>query len=111
MSRSGGGCSGLCASATSGSWRLYDDAVALEELCRRSDAVTYEFENVPGSVLIPLEKNTTSRRYFRPLNDSQDRLREKDNARDDGLATREYAAADVKRRCGPLWRRSACPPC
>lgn len=32
----------------------YDDAAALEELCRRSDAVTYEFENVPGDILIPL---------------------------------------------------------
>ena len=37
----------------------YDDAAALEELCRRSDVVTYEFENVPGSVL---KRNTTSRR-------------------------------------------------
>lgn len=26
----------------------YDDPAALEELCRRSDAVTYEFENVRG---------------------------------------------------------------
>ena len=32
----------------------YDDPAALEELCRRSDAVTYEFENVPGDILIPL---------------------------------------------------------
>ena len=39
----------------------YDDAAALEELCRRSDVVTYEFENVPGSVLIPLEKKTSRR--------------------------------------------------
>ena len=39
----------------------YDDAAALEELCRRSDAVTYEFENVPGSVLIPLEKKYNPR--------------------------------------------------
>ena len=34
----------------------YDDGAALEELCRRSDVVTYEFENVPGEVLIPLVK-------------------------------------------------------
>ena len=26
----------------------FDDCEALEELCRRSDVVTYEFENVPG---------------------------------------------------------------
>ena len=59
----------------------YDDPAALEELCRRSDAVTYEFENVPGSVLIPLEKRYNIPQGFRPLYDSQDRLREKDNAR------------------------------
>ena len=72
----------------------YDDPAALEELCRRSDAVTYEFENVPGSVLIPLEKRYNIPQGFRPLFDSQDRLREKDNARAGGLATPEYAAAD-----------------
>ena len=72
----------------------YDDPAALEELCRRSDAVTYEFENVPGSVLIPLEKKYNIPQGFRPLFDSQDRLREKDNARAGGLATPEYAAAD-----------------
>ena len=72
----------------------YDDPAALEELCRRSDAVTYEFENVPGSVLIPLEKKYNIPQGFRPLFDSQDRLREKDNARAGGLVTPEYAAAD-----------------
>ena len=29
----------------------FDDPAALEELCRRSDVVTYEFENVPGDLL------------------------------------------------------------
>lgn len=72
----------------------YDDAAALEELCRRSDVVTYEFENVPGSVLIPLEKKYNIPQGFRPLYDSQDRLREKDNARANGLQTPRYAAVD-----------------
>ena len=72
----------------------YDDAAALEELCRRSDVVTYEFENVPGSVLIPLEKRYHIPQGFRLLYDSQDRLREKDNARANGLFTPEYAAVD-----------------
>lgn len=66
----------------------------LEELCRRSDVVTYEFENVPGSVLIPLEKKYNIPQGFRPLCDSQDRLREKDNARANGLRTPLYAAVD-----------------
>lgn len=30
----------------------FDDPAALEELCRRSDVVTYEFENVPGDLLV-----------------------------------------------------------
>lgn len=72
----------------------YDDAAALEELCRRSDAVTYEFENVPGRVLIPLERRYRIPQGFRPLFDSQDRLREKDNARTHGLRTPAYAAVD-----------------
>ncbi|WP_295937012.1 5-(carboxyamino)imidazole ribonucleotide synthase [uncultured Alistipes sp.] len=72
----------------------YDDPAALEELCRRSDVVTYEFENVPGDVLIPLEKRYDIPQGFRPLYDSQDRLREKDNARANGLLTPEYAAVD-----------------
>ena len=44
----------------------YDDGAALEELCRRSDVVTYEFENVPGEVLIPLGLRTPR---FAPADD------------------------------------------
>lgn len=72
----------------------YDDAAALEELCRRCDAVTYEFENVPGEVLVPLEKKYNIPQGFKPLHDSQDRLREKENARAHGFATPDYAAVD-----------------
>jgi len=72
----------------------YDDAAALEELCRRSDVVTYEFENVPGDVLIPLTERYRIPQGYRPLYDSQDRLREKDNARANGFATPAYAAVD-----------------
>ncbi len=72
----------------------YDDAAALEELCRRCDAVTYEFENVPGEVLVPLAKKYNIPQGFEPLYDSQDRLREKENARAHGFATPAYVAAD-----------------
>ncbi len=72
----------------------YDDPEALEELCRRSDAVTYEFENVPGEVLIPLVEKYNIPQGFRPLHDSQDRLREKTNAREHGLQPPEFAAVD-----------------
>lgn len=72
----------------------YDDAAALEELCRRSDAVTYEFENVPGEVLIPLVERYHIPQGFQPLYDSQDRLREKRNAAEHGLRTPRFAPAD-----------------
>ena len=75
----------------------YDDAAALEELCRRSDAVTYEFENVPGEVLVPLAQRYNIPQGFRPLYDSQDRLREKENARAHGFETPAYAAVDDER--------------
>lgn len=72
----------------------YDDAAALEELCRQCDAVTYEFENVPGEVLIPLAEKYNIPQGFRPLYDSQDRLREKDNARKHGFDTPDYRPVD-----------------
>ena len=72
----------------------YDDAQALEELCRRCDAVTYEFENVPGDVLIPLAERYRIPQGYKPLYDSQDRLREKENARRHGFRTPEFAAVD-----------------
>ena len=72
----------------------YDDAEALERLCRMSDAVTYEFENVPGEILIPLCGKYNIPQGYRPLYDSQDRLREKTNAREHGLRTPEFAAVD-----------------
>ena len=65
----------------------FDDAQALEDLCRRSDVVTYEFENIPGDLLISLEKTYNIKQGFRPLFDSQDRVREKTNARENGLTT------------------------
>lgn len=70
----------------------YDDAAALEELCRRSDVVTYEFENVPGQVLVPLVERYNIPQGYKPLYDSQDRVREKENARANGLRVPRFAA-------------------
>lgn len=72
----------------------FDDAEALEALCRRTDAVTYEFENVPGEILVPLCERYNIPQGYRPLYDSQDRLREKTNARDHGLRTPRFAAVE-----------------
>lgn len=75
----------------------FDDAAALEELCRRSDAVTYEFENVPGEILIPLCERYNIPQGYKPLYDSQDRLREKTNAREHGLRTPGFVAVSDER--------------
>ena len=72
----------------------YDDAAALDRLCRMSDVVTYEFENVPGEILIPLCEKYNIPQGYKPLYDSQDRLREKTNARNHGLQTPGFAAVD-----------------
>ncbi len=72
----------------------YDDAAALERLCGMCDVVTYEFENVPGEILIPLCEKYNIPQGYKPLYDSQDRLREKSNARDHGLQTPGFAAVD-----------------
>lgn len=72
----------------------YNDRAALETLCRHSDVVTYEFENVPGEVLIPLVERYNIPQGFQPLYDSQDRLREKRNAVKHGLRTPRFAPAD-----------------
>ena len=75
----------------------FDDAAAVEELCRRSDAVTYACENVPGEILIPLSGKYNIPQGYKPLYDSQDRLREKTNAREHGLTTPRFAAVDDER--------------
>lgn len=87
----------------------FDDAAALEELCRRCDAVTYEFENVPGEILVPLCERYCIPQGYRPLYDSQDRLREKTNARDHGLPTPDFVAVDDEAALRAAVRRIGFP--
>jgi 5-(carboxyamino)imidazole ribonucleotide synthase len=54
-----------------------DDAAKLQELASRSDVVTFDWENIAGSALEPLEKMTNIRPPRAALNVSQDRLLEK----------------------------------
>lgn len=68
----------------------FDDPDALERLCEGCDVITYEFENVPGDILRHLEGKYNIKQGIAPLFDSQDRLREKDNARRHGLPVPEY---------------------
>ncbi len=72
----------------------YTDQEALVRLCEMSDVVTYEFENIPAQVLIPLCEKYNIKQGYRPLLDSQDRLREKSNAREHGFSTPPFEAVD-----------------
>jgi 5-(carboxyamino)imidazole ribonucleotide synthase len=54
-----------------------EDAAQLAELARRSDVVTFDWENISGSALEPLEKITQVRPPRAALEVSQDRLQEK----------------------------------
>ncbi|HEX3949057.1 MAG TPA: 5-(carboxyamino)imidazole ribonucleotide synthase [Steroidobacteraceae bacterium] len=54
-----------------------EDAAQLAELARRSDVVTFDWENICGSALKPLEKITQVRPPRAALEVSQDRLAEK----------------------------------
>lgn len=68
----------------------FDDFDALEDLCKRSDVVTYEFENVRSDYLITLEDKYNIKQGFKPLFDGQDRVREKTNANNHGLKTAKF---------------------
>ncbi len=72
----------------------FTDSAALEELCQRSDVVTYEFENIPAGQLIPLCEKYNIKQGYAPLLDSQDRLREKSNAVARGLKSPKFEAVD-----------------
>ncbi len=54
-----------------------DDPARLAELAARSDVVTFDWENIPGSALEPLERLTRIRPPRTALEASQDRLVEK----------------------------------
>lgn len=71
----------------------YSDLAAIEELGRRSDVITYEFENIDIASVIHLE--SLSHRVAPSssvLRVTQHRLREKTFLRDAGLATTDFAA-------------------
>lgn len=70
----------------------YDDLQALERLGDMTDVLTYEFENVPGDILRHLEGKYNIPQGIAPLFDSQDRLREKNNAKRHGLPVPGYIA-------------------
>lgn len=54
-----------------------EDAALLQELAARSDVVTFDWENISGRALAPLEKSTNIRPPRAALEVSQDRMSEK----------------------------------
>ncbi len=70
----------------------YDDLAAIEELGRRSDVITYEFENIDiGSVRHLEELSYRVTPGSTVLRVTQDRLLEKKFVREAGLATTDFA--------------------
>jgi 5-(carboxyamino)imidazole ribonucleotide synthase len=70
----------------------YDDLAAVEELGRRSDVITYEFENIDIASVRHLERlSYRVTPASSVLRITQDRLLEKQFARDAGLPTTEFA--------------------
>jgi len=69
----------------------YSDLDKLIELGKKSKVLSYEFENVPGVTLEKLHSQFVIPQGILPLLDSQDRLREKDNANKHGLRSVRYA--------------------
>ena len=63
----------------------YDDLAGLNELGEKSDVITYEFENVPSEQLKYIMDKFNIPQGIRPLFDSQNRIREKENAKAHGL--------------------------
>ncbi|MEO9263328.1 MAG: 5-(carboxyamino)imidazole ribonucleotide synthase [Candidatus Baltobacteraceae bacterium] len=83
----------------------YDDMAAIEDLGRRTDIVTYEFENIAIASVRHLERRGYN---VTPSSDvlriTQDRLLEKAFVRDCGIATADFEAVES---AGDIERASA----
>ncbi len=72
----------------------YDDIEGLKKLGDMSDVITYEFENVPSKQLKFLLDTYNIPQGIQPLFDSQNRIREKENAKKHGLKTPKFMAVN-----------------
>ncbi len=70
----------------------YDDIEGLKKLGDMTDVITYEFENVPSAQLKFLLDTYNIPQGIQPLFDSQNRIREKENAKKHGLKTPKFKA-------------------
>ncbi len=86
---------GACATPLGGHLRGdYQDERLLEELVKRADVVTYEFENVPASVAQFLTDQTQVYPASNALAIAQNRLLEKNFLNELGIKTAPYQAVD-----------------
>lgn len=68
----------------------FDDLAKLEELCKLSDVITYEFENIKADILKKLVAKYNIKQGIEQLFVSQDRLREKSLATSLDIKTPKY---------------------
>jgi len=73
-----------------------EDPGKLMELAERSDVVTFDWENISGAALAPLERTTSIRPPRKALEISQDRLLEKALFRSLKIPVAAHAAVDCK---------------
>lgn len=73
-----------------------EDPGKLMELAERSDVVTFDWENISGAALAPLEKTTNIRPPRKALEISQDRLLEKARFQSLKIPVAAHAAVDSK---------------
>ena len=81
-----------CAQAAQHIRAPYDDLAAAEELAKRSDVITYEFENVSLDVVEVLERDAYVPQGSRLLQTTKHRLREKGALTAAGIPVAPYAA-------------------
>lgn len=86
-------CGGQVAPLVVGRW---DDAEPLSELARRSDVVTFEFENVPDAAARYLADRVKVAPPPRALEVAQDRLKEKRLFEQHGIDTARFAPASTR---------------
>jgi 5-(carboxyamino)imidazole ribonucleotide synthase len=86
-----------------------EDPVRLQELATQSDVVTFDWENISGAALGPLERFTAIRPPVRALTVSQDRLHEKALFASLKIPVAAHAAVDSQEDLERATRRLGIP--
>jgi 5-(carboxyamino)imidazole ribonucleotide synthase len=88
----------------------YDDVEAVAKLAAVADVLTFEFENIPASVLAAVtDRGVEIAPPARALAISQDRMEEKSFLNAHGLETTPFAPIDTAAEIGPALRRLGAP--